>query len=249
MNAWSDFDKLRFIVTFALVAMAGFFCYSEWQALPRRALVPGQVQVIDHTVGVVLRNKTNASRYLIFTPWLKDSALAGATLRFRGATAIEDVHISADTGHVKWRAGRFNSQSVPGLYVHVRARLRIPEGATVRRDTLMLRLPAVTAIGASRGEAPLISFNGLTPARGDSVMMQRYAFYPSLDAVERARVPYFALMCVFWLGCVGIAARAIIRTTSNGAPLRQLLGRVPAHHDDAAPGAGKHDTLRKKHKQ
>lgn len=212
MRPWSAGAKLAYIavaVPAALTAMIGFW---EWQAFPQKVLVPGQPQAIDHTVGAILRNRAKSSRYLIFSAALADSALEGAKLHFKGPVVVDNVQISAAPGRVTWRNGRYDRHDVPGLRIRVQASIRLPDGAPPSVDTLMLNVPMLSALGDRNGEDVLISFNGNSPRRGDSVIMQRYQFYPSPEAVEHARRKYLVLSVVAATAFVGIVARAIWRT-------------------------------------
>jgi len=167
--------------------MSAYFGALTWRRLPQRSLIPGQMQLLNHSVGAVLQSNSDPTTYRIFDPALTDSALVGAELRGSGAIQFDDVQISADSATVRWSRYRSTDVHVPGIYVHASARVHSVNSRAGGNDTLWLRLPALGAMGATQHMIPRISFNASTPRSGETVL---------LAAMRWARLPYL-LLAVF----------------------------------------------------
>lgn len=214
MKVWSNGQKVMVIFPTVLIAMAGLYGYLEWDSLPSRALIAGSDQTLDHTIGAILQSRSKPTKYLLFSAEDITTVLAGAQLRFTGSTRLVSMRLSADTGRVTWRNGKFDNHEVPGLFVHVQATIRGGEGPASTEDTLMLKLPGLTTLGERFDDDVRISYNGNTPRWGDSVMMQRYAFYSDQAAVNRARTPYLVLAVTMALLTLVIVVRVVLWTIS-----------------------------------
>jgi hypothetical protein len=214
VKVWSSGRKLMVIIPVFLLGATGTFGYLEWEGLPRRVLVADETQAIDHTIGAILQTRAKPTKYLLFSPEDIATVLAGAELRFRGSTSLVTQKLTADSGRVTWRNGKYDNHKVPGLFLRVQATMHGTSGSGPTTDTLMLKLPGLSTLGARFNDDPRISFNGNTPYAGDSVIMEIYKSYPDHAAVERARTPYLALSLAMGLLIVAILARAVIWSIS-----------------------------------
>lgn len=210
MKSMSDAAKLMILLPTGLVAIIGFYGYSEWQSLPDKALLPARTQAIDHTFEAILQSRSHSGRYLEFTAEQSQAALVGAELRFRGSTQLVAAHLSAEPGRVKWWNGRFDHHNLPGLLVRLTATIRGGNAANLLTDTLILKLPGLSTLGNRFDDDARISYGGTTPKWGDSIIVQRYTYYPDDLAVEKARRPYLALAIAMGLLVIAIVAKVVI---------------------------------------
>ena len=206
----STFAMALFVIGLTVACIACALSAYEFLSIPARSFVPGKLLIVDHTLWAVLRRDSNPPKFLTFDRADVDTALADAMLVGTNNLHVDAVHVRAEPAEVSWSLNFGDQYRVDGLEIHARARVSAVHVRPGTVDTLMLRLPGLGALGARSHDEPRISLNGQEPVPGDSVIMQYYTHYASVDAMQRARRPYLAVAVLTALTAIALVVRAIV---------------------------------------
>jgi len=114
-----------------------------------------------------------------------DAALLGAQIIGSNSVTIESVRLTVDSAEVLW--GRRVRQ--PGIRIHAQAHVRAATVHSGTEDTIVLRMPALSQLGKAVDFEARMQDVG-DPSPGDTLVVQHFTHYASIEALEQARRPY-----------------------------------------------------------
>lgn len=197
-----------------LLLVATSWCVVSWQQVPERALIVGESRPLDRTIAALLKSDVHRGKYRIFGPDERARSVDGLQLHFDGSASVRDVRVSADSGTIRWRNGRYDHHAVPGMVVRLQGVVEAPTGPTQKPQVLWARLPALRAVGVELQESPeMASAPDVWPRPGDSIVVEQYRVFPDSQAIGRARVPpavgAFLFAGLFLAGAVRLGRRLL----------------------------------------
>ena len=211
LGYWSKGTKLAHIVLASACGTAALGFYLTWDDAPRAAVIPGTTLSLTRTIDVALKSPRNT--YWRFSPGDVDSALVGGQVRVTSGVTARIVGLTADTGRIRERHGRYSDHTYPGLHVQLSAEIEAVNRRGSGHDTVWLQLPGILRLGARVGDSALVVQSFQRPI--DSAIIKVLTHYPSAAAVRVARLPWLFASVACALLFVSIGVHALLKTFSR----------------------------------